>query len=127
MANYAFAMPLLSGKTEAWKKYVKERSERHSDEISESHKRCGLSQEQVWLQKTPMGDFAVVCWEAENPKRVFQHFMSSNEPYDKWFREKILMECHGLKAGDPMPPINEQLFDSMSLVGEKIYAEGRKK
>ena len=121
MTNYAFAMPLLPGKTEAWKGYVKEMKGNRSEEYSACMRRSGLNQEQVWLQQTPKGDLCVVCWETENPNKVFEHFMKSNEPYEKWFREKILTECHGLKSGDPIPPMNTQIIDNKNLVGEKVH------
>jgi len=127
MKSYAFAMPLLPGKIEAWKKYIQEIKTQRLNKFNASHEKCGLSQEQVWLQNTPMGDFVVVHWETDNPRTVFEHFMKSDEPYDKWFREKILMECHGLKPGGSIPPINEQILDYRSAVGEKVYTDSHKK
>jgi hypothetical protein len=130
MANYAFAVPLLPGKTEAWKKYIEElMGPRHEDFIK-SRQRAGLNKtEQIWLQHTPMGDFVVVYWEspADNPTRVFERFMKSDEPFDVWFREKVLIECHGMKVTD-IPPRNEAIINYITRpVDEKTYAETRKR
>ncbi len=60
MERYAFTNPVLAGKVDAWKSYVKEMTGPRANELKRSRKKAGLSVERVWLQKTPMGDFAVV-------------------------------------------------------------------
>ncbi len=127
MANYAFAMPILPGKTELWKKYVYEMKNARGEEFKRSREKGGIRLEQVWLQNTPMGDFAIVYWDVDNPKKVFDYFMRSTDSFDMWFKDKILTECHGMKTGDPIPPINEQVLDNKTFVGEKTYEESRKR
>ena len=128
MANYAFTVPIVSGKTETWKKYVQEREGPRKDDFTRSRQKAGLRTEQVWLQQTPMGDMAVVVWETDNPTRVFEYFMKSNDPSDVWFREKILIECHNMNPAGPLPPMNEQMLNFKSQsVGEKVYSESRKR
>ena len=109
MASYAFANPIQKGKLDAWKKYAAEMSGPKRAEFEASRKRVGLSKEKVWLQKTPMGDFAVVYWEANDIKKVFEQFATSNDPFDKWFREKVLIEIHGMDLKNP-PPMNEHIL-----------------
>ena len=53
----------------------------------------------------------MVFWEAPDISRVFQHFMTSTEPLDQWFRDKILVEVHGMSPTAPPPPLNEQILD----------------
>ena len=110
MAPYAFVVPVLKGKTTKWKAYIKEMTGPKAKDLKESRKRHGLTSEQVWLQKTPMGDFAVVYWEAKDIGKVFKGFMTSTNPFDKWFRENVLAEIHGMKPSDPLPPLNEQIL-----------------
>jgi hypothetical protein len=128
MTNYAFSNPVLPGKTETWKRYVQEMKGTRRDEYKKSRQKAGLIQESVWLQHTPQGDVAVVYWETNtNPKSIFEHFMKSDDPFDKWFKEKIMMECHGMKLTD-MPPINENILDEIAQkVGEKAYSEAHKR
>ncbi|MSQ24171.1 MAG: hypothetical protein EXR58_06435 [Chloroflexi bacterium] len=59
---------------------------------------------------TPMGDFAVVYWEAPDIGKVFDGLMTSQDPFDSWFREKILMEIHGMNPSGPMPPMNQPVL-----------------
>ncbi len=65
----------------------------------------------IWLQHTPMGDFAVVYWEAKDISKVFDGFIKSEAPFDKWFRDKILVEVHGMDFSKPLPPMNELMLD----------------
>ena len=107
MPSYAFTNPIKPGKADAWKKYVAEMTGPRKDALAASRKKAGLAKEQVWLQSTPMGDMAVVYWEAPDIGKVFQHFLTSTDPFDVWFREKVLVEVHGMDPSAPPPPMNE--------------------
>ena len=109
MATYAFANPVQPGKVQLWKDRVKEMTGPRKAEMAASRKRVGMTNERVWLQHTPMGDFAVVYWEAPDIAKVFEGFMTSQEPFDKWFREKVLVEVHGMDMKNP-PPMNERVL-----------------
>lgn len=80
------------------------------DALAALRKKVGLTKEDAWPQSTPMGDFAVVYWEASDIGKVFQHFMKSRDPFDVWFREKALGEVHGMDAPLPPPPLNERIL-----------------
>ena len=110
MAYYAFTTPVLPGKVEAWKSYVAEMNGPRDEERTESRKRAGLTVERVWLQRIPAGDFAVVYWEAEDIGKVFETFLNSDAPFDKWFREKIFVESHGMDTTQ-VPPMNELVLE----------------
>jgi hypothetical protein len=126
MANYAFTVPIVQGKTETWKRYVQEREGPRRNDFERSRQKAGLKSEQVWLQHTPMGDMAVVVWETDNPGKVFEYFMKSNDPSDIWFREKILIECHDMNPAGPLPPVNEKMLD-FNTQTERAYSETRKR
>jgi hypothetical protein len=113
MAYYALTTPVISGKLDAFKSYVMEMKGPRNKELKESRKKAGLTVERVWLQHTPMGDFVVVYWEAKDIAKVFDWFAKSDAPFDKWFRDKILMESSGMDLSKPMP-LNELLMDFKS-------------
>ncbi len=113
MAHYAFVNPVVAGKLDLWKSYVKEMTGPRSKEYKDSRKRIGLKVERVWLQHTPMGDFAVVYWEAQDIAKVFQGLMESVAPFDKWFRTNILLEVHGMDISKT-PPMNDVMLDFKS-------------
>jgi hypothetical protein len=110
MAHYAFANPVLAGKLDTWKSYIKEMNGPRNKERNESRKKVGLTVERVWLQHTPMGDFAVVYWEAKDIGKVFEGLIKSDAPFDKWFRDKVLVEVHGMDLSK-VPPMNELMLD----------------
>ncbi len=111
MPYYAFINPVLPGKVEAWKSYIKEMTGPRNKELKESRKKVGLTVERVWLQHTPMGDYAVVYWKAKDIGKVFEGFIQSEAPLDKWFRENIFVGVHGMDFSKPIPPMNELLLD----------------
>ncbi len=127
MASYAFAMPLIQGKTQIWRKYMDELDGPRREEFSKSRQRAGLRLEQVWLQNTPQGDIVVLVWDTDNPNKAFDHLMKSKDPFDIWFRDTILIECHGVDPSKPMPPLNLRLLDYQTHpVGEKVISGSRK-
>ena len=110
MAYYAFVNPVIAGKLETWKNYIKEMNGPRNKERNESRKKIGLTVERVWLQHTPMGDFAVVYWEAKDISKVFDVLIKSDAPFDKWFRDNILVGVHGMDFSK-LPPMNELMLD----------------
>jgi hypothetical protein len=109
MTSYAFAMPLVPGKTEAWRGYVKELTGPRSAEYKASRQRAGITKEHVFLQATPMGDFVVVAMECDDPATVIERLLASTDPFDVWFRDKVLIEAHGVDPSAPPPPMNETI------------------
>jgi hypothetical protein len=110
MSVYLFSVPLAAGKTDTWKKYMKELTGPRHDDYVKSRKRLGLEVEQVFLQQTPHGDMCVVRWETDNPQQTFETIAKSDEPFDKWFRDKVLIECHDMDLSQAMP-MNKQVVD----------------
>jgi hypothetical protein len=110
MKTYLFAVPLAEGKTETWKNYMKEITGPRFEEYKESRKKAGIEAEQVYLQHTPNGDMCVVKQSGENPQKSFEWLLKSDEPFDKWFREKVLIDAHGMDMSKPMPE-NEHFLD----------------
>jgi hypothetical protein len=104
-------MPIPPGKTETLKRYFNEMKEKRYDDLRKRNQKIGLHAVQVWLQKTPNGDFAVVRWDTDNPQKIFDYMYKSEEPFDVWFREKILSESFGRDLSGPPPPINEQIHN----------------
>jgi hypothetical protein len=125
MATYLLAVPLAPGKTEAWKKYNQEMEGPRKEEYANYHKRLGIKIEQVYLQQTPMGDMVLVRWETDNPQKIFDAFKSSQEPFDKWFREKVMIECHNMDPAGPMPKLT-QVHDYHESLSREYADTGKK-
>lgn len=109
MASYAFAVPVLPGKTEALRRLGAEVSGPRRREFAEHERRLGLTREIIWLQHTPQGDMVVNYWEGADPAHAFQVLISSDSPFDRWFKDQ-LKEIHGIDFTQPLPP-NELVFE----------------
>ena len=100
-----FAAPLLPGTTSVDREEMLscwhgERTEEHAA----ARRRHGISRESVWIQGTPAGDVAVVLIESPDLPTALYELATSDEPFDRWFREHV-MAVHGfdLAAGMSLP------------------------
>ena len=130
MAMYAFAVRILPGKTETLKKYMQEIKSSRWDDFIRLRQNMGVHGAQFWLQHTPNGDIGVVWLNVDNPVKFYEILMTSNDPFDMWFREKIIMECQGVTPDTPMPNQNELILDFTGQgqsAKTKTYEEVQKK
>lgn len=111
MPATTFAVPILPGKTEAWKQALSEVKGARKSEYEESRKRMGVTREVVSLQSTPQGDYVVVCLEAADPNTVVTRYLTSDAPFDRWFAETVLKGTHGMDASQKPPPPNQVFLD----------------
>jgi hypothetical protein len=108
MSNYCFTVPILAGGEEKMKQWVRTgvmNNVGHDRVLREA----GILREQVWLQHTPMGDFAVASWELEDAEKAFKTVMTSTDPWAIEFRA-FLLDVYGVDFGKSVP-INEQALD----------------
>lgn len=110
MQATAFVLPLLPGKTEADRSAMLScwRGERKAD-FEASRKRHGIDAECVWIQQTPDGEVVVIYMESNDLAAAFKGVATSEEPFDRWFREHVL-DVHGVNLQDDAPP-PEQILD----------------
>jgi len=112
MAAVAFALPILPGQEEA----VRSMGEAVSgsgelrEAYEESRKRLGISEEKVWLQRTPIGQALIVYWETEDPQRILREIAESQDEFDKRFRELIGSSAPAIDLGKEEPLSSELLF-----------------
>lgn len=111
MASLGMALPLQSGKTEAWKKWVREMGGTRLSEYQASRRKLGISREASYLQQTPQGDLAVLYIEAHDITVALQGLAMSQDPFDILFREQTL-DLFGFDLSQPPPgPPPETVFD----------------
>lgn len=111
MASTAFAVPILAGKTDAWKSAVAEMSGARRNEYIEARKGLGITKEVVCLQQTPHGDYVCVYIEAADVSQIMQNMIKATDPFHTWFVQAVLKDCHGMDASQPMPPANPVMVD----------------
>ena len=90
----AFAGFVLPGKEEPWRRFVQELLGSRLEEYEGLRRRLGISGESVWLTRSPNGEMAIAYLEAEEPERVVPLLAVSQEPFDLWFKGRLL-ELHG--------------------------------
>jgi hypothetical protein len=113
MAAFAFALPILPGQEEAVKRMGQavSGSAELREQYEESRKRLGISEEKVWVQRTPIGQAMIVYWETEDPQRTLRQMADSQEEFDKRFRELIETAAPALDYTKEQPLSNELLFE----------------
>ena len=107
-ANYCFIAPILLGGIELMKKWNEENivNNKEHDAVFLT---AGITREQVWIQHMPQQqnqDFAIACYETNDPEQSFKVLATSDEPWAVKFREH-LKKAHGLDIAQSPPQINE--------------------
>ncbi len=108
MPAIAFAVPVLPGKVEEHRQLDEELMGSRREEYEESRRRLGIRRESAWHQETPDGTFAVVYIEADDPGAAMAGMGPSEEPFDRWFRERM-RDTFGLDLSQPPPPLVQTL------------------
>ena len=103
MQSTGFAAPILPGKLDDWKKFNEEINGPRRSEFEAQQRRLGNARQRVWLQQTPMGDFAIVFIEGDNVAESMKKMAESDDPFDAWFRDHI-KDVHGMDVTEPRPP-----------------------
>jgi hypothetical protein len=112
---FAMAVPILPGKTEHWRKFIKElKGDRH-DDYAASRKRLNVH-ERTFFQQTPMGDLVIVTLEGSDPEGAFKNFASGKDDFTRWFVKEV-KEIHGIDLNNPpQGAMSELVIDSKALV-----------
>jgi hypothetical protein len=121
LASIGFFLPLLAGKAQmdreamisCWRGGRK-------DEFERSRRNAGITREAVYVQSTVSGDFVVVYWEAEDIVAAFKTLATSDDPFDRWFRDHV-RDVHGVNVEDGFPP-PEQIMDFARQPASSIRA-----
>ena len=87
------ALPILPGKEEEWRRFVQEVEGPLLGEYERLRRRMGLGSERVWIAQGPRREVALAYAEVASPEEAARTLAESGEPFDVWFREKLL-ELH---------------------------------
>ena len=104
MAVFMGAFPVLPGKEDEARKFAQETLERR-EEFDRSQDRLRTTRDEWALQQTPMGWLLIVRFEAEDVGQAFADLGQSPDPFDVWFRQRVL-DTTGVDLTQPMesPP-----------------------
>jgi hypothetical protein len=113
MAVVAFALPVLPNQ----ENLVRSIGEAVSgsgelrESYEESRKMLGISEEKVWLQRTPMGYSIIVYWETEDPQSALREMANSQNEVDKKLRQLIENAAPAIDLSEENPINNELLSE----------------
>ena len=102
----AFAGPIAANKVQKGRDFTREAFVKREAELRESRRKIGGSREYGMLHHTPMGAFACVYLEGDDPKAANAAFARSASPYDAWFKNEA-GDVMGTDFNQPLPPIEE--------------------
>jgi len=113
MAVVAFALPILPGQGEDVRRLGEKASGSGPlrETYEESRQSLGITEEKVWLQKTPTGEVIVIYWETDNPQRTLREIANSQDQFDCQFRKLIESTAPALDLSEDHALSNELLFE----------------
>jgi hypothetical protein len=121
MPGIVLTFPILVGKVEAWRRFCQEMAGSRSDLYEASRRRLGITRERMDLVETTFGSSAVTTLEALNISRMLEQLITSQLPFDGWYREQ-LEALYGVSLNQyeqfhwaAVPPPHELLFDWAAL------------
>jgi hypothetical protein len=95
MSGIVLTFPILSGKIEAWRRFCQELSGFRRLPYEASRQRMGITRERLALVETTYGAMAVTTLEAPDVAHALGQIISSEIPFDVWYRERLLI-LHGI-------------------------------
>lgn len=109
MDRTLFALPLLAGKTEASRAFLRALEGEHQTAYAASEQRLGLTKE-VWaLQALPAGDCFVVYFEGADVGEALRRFAASQDVFDQWFKAQVRETTGADLNTPPAGPMSEIL------------------
>lgn len=121
MSGFVLTFPILAGKVEAWRRFCQELYGSRRIAYEASRRRLGITRERMALVETSFGSTAVTTLEAPDIDRALGQIITSNLPFDRYYRERV-QELHGInlagydKLVQPIPlPQNQELLFEWTL------------
>lgn len=121
MSGIVLTFPILAGKVEAWRRFCQEISGSRQQMYITSRRRLGITYEKLVLVETTFGSTAVTTVEALDVGWALGQVITSNLPFDRWYRERV-QELHGINLARyeqfvlPVPsPQNQELLFEWAL------------
>lgn len=112
MATSVFVLPIVPGKEaldrETLQGMAAEGPPR--DAYVAARRAAGITREAVWHQDTPMGTFAIILMEGDDPAAAMGTIINSDDPFDEQFRA-FVKDVHGVDLRSDAPPNVTPIID----------------
>jgi hypothetical protein len=124
VSELAIAVPIAPGKTEEWRRALENLVGPQYHDYDISRRRYGLTSQTTFVQRTPMGDFALIHLTGPDVHQAFHAMSSSQDPWDVEWR-KLTLNLHGIDfaKGTQVFPRVEPLYsmEADDLTGTKPF------
>ena len=100
MDQVCLVIPVLPGKTETARIFLREVETERKDEYARSERRIGITKEVWYLAQLPAGDHLVVYMESPDFGNATRLFVKSQDDFDVWFK-RCLAEATGVDLNNP--------------------------
>src|SRR5687767_4346229 len=89
MDHICLVLPILPGKTNEVRTFMRELDGPRKGEFDLSERRIGIAKELWYLAAVPSGDQLVGYMEAEDFASAVTQFSASQDPFDVWFKQQM--------------------------------------
>jgi hypothetical protein len=90
MDHVCVVFPVLPGKTESARTFLRQLDGSRAAEYDRSERSIGISKELWYLATLPSGDALVGYMEADDFAKAVDQFGRSSEPFDVWFKQRMV-------------------------------------
>ncbi len=113
MDQICLVVPIMPGKTDDARDFMRELEEKRKPDYDRSERRIGISKEVWYLAGTPGGDQFVAYMESSDFGRALSLFSGSHDEFDLWFKRR-LADSTGLDLNTPPSGPLPELLSSYS-------------
>ena len=111
MSGIVMSNPIAPGKVEAWRRFCQELGGARRKNYEASRRLLGITRERLGLVETSFGSAAITAIDAPNVGQAMGEIMTSDLPFDRWYRGKI-QELQGVGQASygllsERPPLSE--------------------
>ena len=102
MDHVCLALPVVPGKTEQARAFMRQLDSNRREEFDRSERRIGITKELWYLAQLPSGDQLIGYMEAVDFGRALEAFVGSRDAFDMWFKAEMLAVT-GFDLNNPPP------------------------
>ncbi len=113
MEHICLAIPVLAGKSDDARDFMRELEESRKSEYGVSEQRIGITKEVWFLAQAPGGDLLVAYMETDDFANALQLFSASHDEFDLWFKRR-LADSTGVDLNTPPEMSLPELLSSYS-------------
>lgn len=110
MRAITFALSILPGKQEAWRRCLQEILDVYRSDYEAFRRQLCITKASVWLTEAPHGNTVIVHIEADELETLLQKLAASDLAFARWLRQHV-MELHGLNVTQPIRMTTELVLE----------------